>query len=227
MSLRIPEQHRASVVRIGELTADQVLQLEGALQEAPPLLDEDRFAAAVSSTLDFVGNGELKEILTVLRMLYGVRESSGVTIAKFIEDICEAMRRPGAPPDNHATDFDCEPLRQNLARLLGIPRLDLVSRAADLQSEVPNSFDSARVLTDLRPIFDRESGAEMEGAVVLHSLKINYWHCGELREIHVAMELEDVKRLRLALDRAITKTTTLQAFLKKTDLIELNGDIGK
>ncbi|MCG8651820.1 MAG: hypothetical protein MI861_18415, partial [Pirellulales bacterium] len=93
----------------------------------------------------------------------------------------------------------------------------LVTKAMELSYDYANLLRGARILTDLRPLFD-ENGLEVEGAVVTHTLRIGYSSDDGRHELSFAMDLGDIERLREQCDRSITKAKTIRdRFVKDTN----------
>jgi hypothetical protein len=90
----------------------------------------------------------------------------------------------------------------------------LSARASDVQHEYEHLFQSARILSDVRPLFN-QSGTEMEGAMVVHNLKITYFQAGEYMEVFISLDNADLSSLRKVVERAEVKTMALEALIAK------------
>jgi len=93
----------------------------------------------------------------------------------------------------------------------------LAAKVFDVQHEYEKVFRKARIMTDIRPVFD-PSGAEAIGAMVVHSLSVAYAQGGEHKEIVFAMDDSDMSALRKLLDRAETKSKTAEKLIEKTGI---------
>ena len=75
------------------------------------------------------------------------------------------------------------------------------------------------MLTDIRPIFPQRVEDAPEGAVIVQTLHLDTWdRDGATETYHVAMDEADLRELRDAIERAITKTATLRELLSRTGL---------
>jgi hypothetical protein len=76
-------------------------------------------------------------------------------------------------------DADREKFKNGLEQLLGIACLRLSAKAWDLTTEYEHVFLSARILTDVRPVFgegDRDDQATTPtAAVIVNTLKLDYY----------------------------------------------------
>jgi hypothetical protein len=95
----------------------------------------------------------------------------------------------------------------------------LARKARELTYAHQNIFRSNRIITDLRPVFDK-SGGEMKGVVLTHVLSVEYFDGVRKQRIEFALDQNDVKALRESAARAELKTqTTREAFKGKLPLL--------
>jgi hypothetical protein len=107
---------------------------------------------------------------------------------------------------------------KRVARLISAEAVSTTARALDLQGEHERIFHDARVLTDIRPVFGPDATAPPIGAVINETLKIEYFTAADTKEVFIALDRDDLIRLKSVVDRAITKAESLQAFLEAADL---------
>ncbi len=91
----------------------------------------------------------------------------------------------------------------------------MISKAKDLQYEHENTFCDARIITDLRPVFDADVKSPPTGMVIAHILKLEYHHCGKHTEIHIAIDKDDIQNLMYVLGRACEKADTLTGLVQQ------------
>ena len=87
---------------------------------------------------------------------------------------------------------------------------------------MPRVFQSTRIVTDLRPVFGLDSGLDVKGLMVVHTLKIEYFADEGTRETYISMDDDDMAQLRRALDRAKEKAEVLRALIRKCQMPNLN-----
>lgn len=102
-----------------------------------------------------------------------------------------------------------EPLLEDL---FGIEVLDTASKAIDLAYEYANLFQSARIVTDIRPVFD-ESASEIAAAVISQTLRIYFSSEEGDHSLSIALDQLDLERLRESCDRAIKKARVAQKLI--------------
>jgi hypothetical protein len=70
-------------------------------------------------------------------------------------------------------------------------------------------------MSDARTVFN-QTGTEALGTMVVHNLNIKYSENGQFKEVFIALDDADIAKLRRVLDRAETKTATLEKLIEKT-----------
>ena len=72
-------------------------------------------------------------------------------------------------------------------------------------------------LIDIRPVFDK-SANEPLGAVITHTLRIEYFQGGTIESIEFALADADITSLRESLDREDRKTAAVTKVLQRADV---------
>jgi len=104
--------------------------------------------------------------------------------------------------------------------------LVISGKAAMLGHAHQRIFLEARIITDVRPVFNSNADRVLE-SLIIHTLLINYYDgAEETRRIEFALDANDVANLRRLCDRAEGKSTVLKAALKDLPWVttELGGD---
>jgi hypothetical protein len=135
--------------------------------------------------------------------------STKQTFEEFVEDVVQSEDL--ALPDTKKKSF-----RDFLMQVATIKHLQITTKAVWVQMEHLNVFDSARVLTDVRPVFDRDPDAEPDYMVVIHNLKISYSENGEMKEFFVALDSTDLGKIRDVIERAAKKEKSVKSRLIPT-----------
>ena len=103
--------------------------------------------------------------------------------------------------------------------------ISLVQKVARLRYEHQNILYTAKILTDIRPVFD-ESARELKLMTVGYMLEIEYNDGTDKRQLFAALDALDVANLKAECERAQTKTVTLREGLKPLSLpIFVSGDV--
>ena len=80
-------------------------------------------------------------------------------------------------------------------------------------------FCGARILSDIRPVFT-DSLESASAAVIIHNLQIGFHDSGTgvHKEFYVALDNQDIQKLKEIILRAEKKTQALKAILNKSSV---------
>ena len=90
----------------------------------------------------------------------------------------------------------------------------LSTKALDLSYAHAHLFQRARILTEIRPIFD-ESATSIKGSVVGHTLLINFDDCEGEHLLHLAVDENDIRLITEECDRALRKSGTARTHFEQ------------
>jgi hypothetical protein len=107
---------------------------------------------------------------------------------------------------------------------LDLDSVTTTGRALDLLTEHEHVFHSARVLTDIRPVFGDDPAESPNGALVVESLKLEYFDEGATCSIYLALSHGDLRSLRDTIDRALGKSETIQGLLGQIGLPHFDAE---
>lgn len=150
-----------------------------------------------------------------LDSMYAVRAYHDVPLEEFVDDISESFKF------NKELEPQVEPsFRERLSKLLNIAPLRVSAKATLLHAEYEHAFCTARILTDIRPIYDNGVKGRPSGAIIMHTLKLSYHEgaSGDLGAIYISMGSDDILELQRVLERATDKTTSLRGVLANGQL---------
>ncbi len=214
----IPPTHRAALVVLAELTQEAFQSLCDTLESLPATLQRDEMFTRIQAVLRSEDAGKANDLLSALlgaATLKGRREVEAKELAKAVAyqdslDITTSTR---------------EVLTERLFRLLQIRSVAKVAKAFDMLFEHERVFHGARVITDIRPVFPDDVSEGADGAVLLHTLKLDLHVASGSSELYVALDSRDLQRLKQVLQRALEKDRELRKFLAAAGLALLEvGD---
>jgi hypothetical protein len=113
-------------------------------------------------------------------------------------------------------------LRAWLSSALSSKPVIRLAKAYDVATDHLHVFHTARILTDIRPVFGSASNVEPLGAVITHQLKLDYFERSGHGEIYVALDDADLDELEAVVRRARQKGEALRTFLKSAGLPDMN-----
>jgi hypothetical protein len=201
-SLHVPEPFKPTLERIASMSDEDVQKVQEALRALKPHVKPESMAKSAVGKSDISGFDEIVQVLIGLSLTW-VRFHSPMD--EFVHEVSKAAKK------------DRSVLEDRLKALLSIDSLLLAARAFDIQHEYEKVFRSARIVTDIRPIFSTE-GTETTGAMIVHNLNVTYFENNEFKEAIYALDDSDVVALKKVLERAELKTSVLEALIGKTGL---------
>jgi hypothetical protein len=212
--LRVPPRDAPVLKRVAALTDEEAERFLASLAE-----DSASSAISLANRLD-AAVPELAPIKgdTVLGVLFSL-SSLHSTHSWDLKDIAESVSR------STELDLDDEAQGRLVKRLLSALALEPIAafaKAVDVVADQNHILHTTRILTDVRPVFQDDPKAAPLGAVVLHTVKLEYFSEGRMRRLYVSASESDLRSLRDAIDRAIEKAENLRPLLDRVGLSNID-----
>lgn len=220
MPLNIPPEDRGAIATIKSLSPSSLDQFVAALRAAPPVSNPQEMAEHIAKQVPTIPAAKLFSVLDTLYSLYYMRDLSGVSPATFLDDLMDGISRNR---ELKPTAKDIPKLRSLLEKVLSVDSLNTVSKAARLQRDGERLYCTAKILSDIRPVFGSDATGRPAGAVLTHTLKLGYHEGKDHREFHVVLDSDDLEALADVVQRAQSKDKTLRNLLREAKLPNL-GD---
>ena len=113
-------------------------------------------------------------------------------------------------------------------RLLNLAKTQVAriyGKASALGAEHRCVYMDSKILTDLRPIFGDDPDEAPEGALMVHTLKLEFIDGDRhSNRVFVALDDEDLKLLEEGIERAKQKTHTLEETLSRIGLMKISPE---
>ena len=212
--IHLHRQQIADLKAISELGPDSLRRVVKRLQAlSSPLLRPAALRKEISEALD--GDERAAEALLspVLALCQLVRQRD-----ISIEELLDGLRRGlevTEPPWSESEQTAWASIEPVLGDLFMMPAVRTVSKSIDLAYEYANLFQGARIVTDVRPVFnDKDNASEMhiDGAVISFTLRLHHDNREGNHSLSVALDEADVKSLLQQCKRALQKAKHLQTF---------------
>ena len=218
--VRIPDRYREGVGVLATLDDAVFSELYSALERAPSeTATYEELATKVAGEIKRLDAPQVNKILRFLTSAYRLRLREDVAPEKLASDLYDALGRDkevANPVTNErATDF-----KSRLTRLLGLESLGVVAtKARELETDIERGLCSAKILTDLRPIFGSEPSVGPTAMMIVHTLKLSYHDManGEHREIFIGIDNEDIVKLKQVVQRAESKAKGLASSSRRRE----------
>ncbi|XHR95224.1 hypothetical protein ACFJIV_00470 [Mucilaginibacter sp. UC70_90] len=138
-----------------------------------------------------------------------------------IEDFTEKFADSYLESKNDATEEDRVTLKRKLSFLLeSYDKLLITVKSQELLLENQRNFRDCRVVTDIRTLFNEDLKSESKYALIVHELKIEYNEDDSSKKFFVALDLSDLKKMKIAIDRAIEKDKLVRDYQRHLNFID-------
>jgi hypothetical protein len=215
-SVRIPQPARDGLHKLASLSEDQFRDLCEALKSIPIEIRHHTVFAEREVSPPSIPPEDLESIKNGVFPLAMGAATVPVPLPDYIKDVVKAVQEEDDP-----LDFPVSLLVDRLNEALSIPSIELIAKAYDVMTEHGCTYSSARIVTDVRPIF-----AEVEdvpkAAVMIHMMNINYLEGTYRKTFAVALDEKDIDDLAKLLERAKKKAKTLKSVIAPTGITTID-----
>lgn len=214
--IRVPTQRRNGLVLLARVPEKSVSELFDRLSKYPLCVFDHEILSELLRGVKSMDYDEALEITDSVVTMFPALTLTNNGADDFVKKIVSVINA-GLAVENCLDERELKKLRSRLLKLLGIRNLALSSKAASVYFENHCNLGSARIITDIRPVFDQGTD-KIAAALVLHTLKIEYLSDGEQRDFFVALDDVDLDDLIEKLQRAKRKSLEAKGLLKLNDL---------
>lgn len=216
----IPAPYRAGFASIKELSADTFETLVSALEKARLSGGLKELTATVVQQVPTLKQNKIKEILRVVFSLSVFTSDEDTPLSENLANLSRAMQTSGEP-NLTLSEQESAVFEKRLERLLTIKNVVIATKTQSLRMDYPVTFHDAKILTDMRPVFDKVDERPV-GCAISHTLKITYHENDEHKQFFVVLDGEDLGALKKAIQRAETKGSSLKSLIKVANLPDLS-----
>jgi len=216
--LNVPDSIKEGLSCIASLTHEQYEELCAALENIPLRIKPDRILDDSELKLTTISSDKLDLIKDALFPLYLSREGIGVSPLTLVDDVAESMRERDGDRWPEGSEEVVNRLKERLKRLISLDRAKLVIKSNNILTQHARTYTSARVFTDIRPVFDDNVEVSPQYAVIVHMLKINHIKNRKPQEFVIALDAQDIQQLIDTLERAKKKAETVHTALSSTNI---------
>jgi len=224
--ITIPKSAYAAIQHLIHFSAHDFDAFLDALSKAEPSLNQYNFWKHVAKHVNRVDQAVIESILHEIFQMDDARLDAardGLGLDEFAESVAEAA----ASAKSKEFPFEKEDrkiLKDRLVRIFeGRKGLKITMKALGVLVDQDHAFYHARILTDIRPVFN-DKGDSVDAAVVVHNLRIHYGENSDHKDFYVALDASDIQSLREVLDRADAKAKCLQGLLKTSGVSYLDAE---
>ena len=220
-AITIPDRYKGGLIKLITLPGNSVNQIISAFEGVAPKFFPEELSKEITSKVEGVSSEDLLEIISAILSLSKHRVHDDMLPEELAEQIIQALSE-GSVEDVKLVKKNQQGLKQLLVRFFQIETLLISAKASGIMLSHENVFCSARVITDVRPVFGSDPSVAPNAAVMVHMLNLSYHQEGHLKELYIAMDALDIETLRTALDRADLKSQSLKSLIKRAGLTHLD-----
>ena len=209
-ALNVPDAYVAALLSLHEIDDDQFAAVLDAIDALRGPSGIPAFAKAAGASAQ-IGEQTAETLLQVLLSIVDYAEREQDHPGGLIAEIA-------ASPDLGLAEPDQARLAQRVQALATRSPTRLLHKSMSLLQEHDSLFLDTKIVTDIRPVFGDEVSDGAETAVLTHSLKIDFVRAGRRDYFYVALDQDDLLRMKEAIDRAIAKTASLTKTLKSAGI---------
>lgn len=192
----------------------------GAAKEVGPMLKVERFSDRVAEKAG-LNRDELRQIFTTLAAMYIACEETEMPVPQLLDFIIPDLEAAEIKPQDSNWDL----FRHSLVELLSAESpFTITTKSLQIFTAHERVYSSARILTDMRPVFAANPADGPKASVTFHMLQLNFRERGRENGLFFALDTNDVQQLRNVLDRALAKELSLLQFCEKGGVPVISKD---
>ena len=209
----IPQRDLDSLVMLSNLDGDDYSRLTQVFHAATSCLRIRKFIEDTSASLPDAMRDAVSAIAETLISMQTARLRLGVTATEFITAVFSSdnIQDLKLPVEKHGL------CRDRLRQIMAIDSILITAKAASVLTAHESPFESARIFTDVRPIFGEQDpvseSVRPRAAVLVHMLQFRLAGEESRRELYVALDNRDLQTLIDTLNRAKAKAEELSEFV--------------
>jgi hypothetical protein len=207
----VPPRARAGLKKLIGLDSAAKDELLAALRAAKPAFDPDSLTAQLKARISSLNEEDLADVVETLTSLAYGRMRADMKVPDFVAAVVSLEEL--AIPENES-----DKVGRALEAYLITPSIAGTAKVTDVFTENERIFLSARIVTDLRPVFGDSAKEPPIGAAIVHLLKVSYHSALDDLDFYVAMDGGDLATLKDVIDRAEAKATTMKQLLEKAEV---------
>ena len=178
--------------------------------------DDSEFERSLKEELS---SEQATDLLRLFVFLGSVGRVTDLEPPKLVEEISASIK--ALPPERKWGSQELKKWQNaapDLQALLTLENVQVLAKAIDLTyHEYANVLQSVRIITDIRPIFDK-SGEKLLTAIISQTLRIHYRTDEGNHSVSISLDQEDIDGLAKSCDRAVKKAKAAKALVEQSGL---------
>ena len=211
MALVIPPEHAEALVSLAGLDNDTFEKLRTALNEEPSTAEPSKVAERLTSRIKDSSLPNYVELIESVMQTLNTKRKMALSDDEIVGEILNGIS------DNREEPLSVEERGAVSDRLKCLiePGSPLVRslKAQEVLASHQCVFRDARIMTDVRPVFEDDLDIPFQDFVTVHTLQITCWEDGAIKQISVALDVADLKNLKSVIERATRKNEAVESRL--------------
>ncbi len=215
MPIKIPTAYEPALSALLQMPCEQRRRFVDAVRVAPTCREPAELVTELEAATNLDGNA-LFRIVRLLVSLYDAKQQGPFN--EFASEVCEAARISGTEA-LRPYEGDWKSFEEDLTNLLAADSaFGMMAKVPEVKRQHPHVYCTARVLSDIRPVFGPEAREKPLVGAVVHTLRITYHKGRGVEELYVTLDVSDLRSLRSVLDRALQKDRTLGDLISESGM---------
>lgn len=182
---------------------------------APPKILKDQ----LNSQLNLKDSVSI-DLSTTLFSFGDLLTSSSSTVEKLSKEVAISYSNSSSKP---LSESNLNALETNLTSIFNnCNNLKTTFKALSLVRDNGNIYHEARVISDIRLIFNDDLLLKDRSAMIIHQLKLSYYNEDIEKETYISLDKKDLNQLKDQIDRALEKEKAITETYKDMTFINLD-----
>jgi hypothetical protein len=225
MSPKFLERYKVQIQKIIKANDEAISVVMSALHDLPLTLHAVPFAAKTAAKTQKISEEDALDIILVIGLLIALCVDNDFSKEEAVDLIIEFVKN-----NEFFYDFSEDentPLGKRLIDLLNNAYvLKIIYEASKVFDDYERIFLGAKVVTDIRPVFDLDIGRGAEAIQVFtitHAIKLEYKDLEGEKEFFVALDTASLENLHDEIVDALEKNNSIKLMLKKSQMIYVDS----
>ncbi len=200
VSVRLSKSQTEDLAAICRLGVGRLNQLATAFEQIKPSISRRTLKNVIAQIVD--DPQAVNAAWRALPALAIAFRRFNVTASNLLESVRQSLVDYGWKEEELRAWHECSPV---LEKMLLSPAVVLPAKARELAFDFERIYTRARILTDIRPVFD-DARNEIVGANVTQTLRLDYTSRNDLStSLSLALDMSDIEELRKCCEDALRK----------------------
>ena len=202
-AITIPESRLDGFIRLSELSSSDAEAIAKSISEGP-------IEKGPSGVAKFIAeNVQIEDAKDIVRSI--ISTISLIPQYDTLEELADEFVDSYSESVEDTSEENLQNLRNNLLIVWKPDTLKRVYKSSQLFRHEDHIYRNAKIVSDIRLMFNDELTSKERSAIILHDLKINYYvNDGEEKAFHASLSYEDLKNLKTQIERAMEKEEVIK-----------------